>query len=112
MDSYNRDVYIYESLEGQAPFGDWLASLRDWKAKQKIRTRIDRLSLGNLGDFKSVGEGVLELRIDFGPGYRIYVAQEGENIILLLCGGDKSSQNKDIIRAKQYWEDYKSRSDA
>lgn len=71
--------------------------------------RIDRLSLGNLGDGKPVGSGVQELRIDFGPGYRVYIGQDGARLILLLCGGDKSSQAKDIQAAHAYWADYKRR---
>jgi putative addiction module killer protein len=70
----------------------------------------DRLQTGLLGDWDSVGEGVYELRIDFGPGYRVYFGQEGKLLILLLCGGDKSTQTKDIKRAHAYWKDYQTRS--
>ena len=82
------------------------------RARAKIRARLDRVEEGNLGDYKSVGEGVFELRIDYGSGYRIYFGQEGSRIIILLCGGDKSTQAQDIRKAQEYWEDYRSRDDA
>ena len=79
------------------------------KARAKIRVRLDRMSLGNYGDCHGVGEGVKELRIDFGPGYRVYFGQEGGTIVLLLCGGDKSTQAKDIETARRYWNEYRRR---
>jgi putative addiction module killer protein len=82
-------------------FADWLRHLRDSKAKARILARLDSVTLGNLGDTKMVGEGVRELRVHVGPGYRIYFAQTGRIVILLLCGGDKSSQKRDIERAKR-----------
>ena len=82
-------------------FDTWLTALRDQRAIAKIVNRIERLAQGNPGDVKPVGEGVSEMRIAHGPGYRIYFKQTGKQIILLLCGGDKSSQDKDISRAKQ-----------
>jgi putative addiction module killer protein len=81
-------------------FSDWLASLRDKQAVARIVTRVTRLRLGNSGDCKSVGEGVFELRFAFGPGYRAYFAYRGEQLILLLAGGDKSTQARDIAKAK------------
>ena len=96
--------------EGHEPFNEWLTSLRDIKARAKIRVRLDRVSLGNLGDSHGLGEGVQELRIDYGSGYRVYLGQEGETIVLLLCGGDKSTQTKDIKKAKRYWNEYRRRS--
>ncbi len=71
--------------------------------------RLERFRLGNVGDWKSVGEGVLELRIDWGPGYRVYFAQDGKEIVLLLCGGEKGTQVRDIKDAKKYWRDYRGR---
>jgi putative addiction module killer protein len=104
-----RELQIYLTEEGQAPFSEWLASLPDRKARAKIRVRLDRVSLGNFGDCRGVGDGVQELRIDYGPGYRVYFGQVGSTIVLLLCGGDKSTQANDIEQAKQYWNDYRRR---
>lgn len=81
-------------------FDQWLRALRDHRAKVRIAARIDRLTMGNPGDVKPVGEGISEMRIDYGPGYRVYFTQRGLLLILLLCGGDKSSQARDIARAK------------
>jgi putative addiction module killer protein len=103
------DIREYRTADGKTPVADWLAGLRDGAARARIVARLDRLKAGLLGDWRSVGEGVCELRIDFGPGYRVYYAQCGKTIILLLCGGDKRSQPKDIERAHAYWKDYKSR---
>lgn len=86
----------------------WLDGLRDRWAKARIEVRLRRLSLGNPGDVKSVGDGILELRIDHGPGYRVYFMRRGVLLVLLLCGGDKSSQQKDIAQAKliaEHFED-------
>ncbi len=81
-------------------FVDWFATLRDRQARARITIRIRRLSLGNPGDVKPVGGGVSEMRIDYGPGYRIYFVQRGATIVVLLCGGDKRSQDRDIVRAQ------------
>ena len=81
-------------------FDRWLLDLRDRKARAKIETRIRRLSLGNPGDVKPVGEGISEMRIDYGPGYRVYFTRRGPVVVVLLCGGDKGSQNRDIALAK------------
>ncbi|MFA7645628.1 MAG: type II toxin-antitoxin system RelE/ParE family toxin [Phenylobacterium sp.] len=83
------------------PFREWLENLRDRKAAAKIAARLARLELGNFGDAEPVGEGVTELRIHFGPGYRVYVVQRGQILVVVLCGGDKSSQDRDIKRAKE-----------
>ncbi len=80
-------------------FADWLAKLRDVQGRARIARRIYRLAEGNPGDVKPVGEGVSELRIDYGPGYRVYFVQDGKVVIVLLCGGDKSSQSRDIAKA-------------
>lgn len=82
-------------------FSSWLRGLRDIRARAKILARLDRLELGNPGDVAPVGEGVSELRIHYGPGYRVYVLQQGNEIVILLCGGDKSSQSTDIVLAKE-----------
>lgn len=82
-------------------FSAWLRDLRDMRARAKVLARIDRLSLGNPGDVAPVGDGISEMRIHYGPGYRVYYIQRGEEIVVLLCGGDKSSQNSDIRAAKK-----------
>ena len=84
-----------------ATFASWLEDLRDANARSRIVVRIRRLELGNPGDVKSVGDGINELRISYGPGYRIYFTRQGQEIVLLLCGGDKSSQSRDIAMARQ-----------
>ena len=84
-----------------------MESLEDRKGRSVIRARLDRLEAGNPGDHRSVGEGVQELRIDFGPGYRVYYGEEGSTIVIVLCGGDKSSQEKDVRKAQEYWADYR-----
>lgn len=89
------EVREYIHNNKRAPFTDWLGAL-DRKVRARIDARIDRLILGNFGDCKSVGDGVSELRIDFGPGYRVYFGRDGKTIVLLLCGGDKSTQQADI----------------
>ena len=110
MEAIPKELRIFVTEEGREPFSEWLTSLRDIKARAKIRVRLDRVSLGNLGDSHGLGEGVQELRIDYGSGYRVYLGQEGETMVLLLCGGDKSTQTKDIEKAKRYWNEYRRRS--
>jgi putative addiction module killer protein len=80
-------------------FSGWLRRLQDGRAKARIAARIERLALGNRGDAKSVGKGVMEMRIAYGPGYRVYYVQQGAAIVILLCGGDKRTQRQDIKRA-------------
>jgi putative addiction module killer protein len=82
-------------------FDDWLVALKDRKAVAKIVARIERLALGNPGDVKPVGEGISEMRIPYGPGYRVYYTQTRKEVVLLLCGGDRATQDKDIKRAKE-----------
>ncbi|GMQ29098.1 type II toxin-antitoxin system RelE/ParE family toxin [Algoriphagus confluentis] len=94
-------------LEKTSEFDKWLKKLNDRKAKAKILLRLQRVEAGNLGDVSSVGEGIEEFRIHYGPGYRIYFRRQGEKIILLLMGGDKSSQKSDIKKAKALWNQYK-----
>ena len=104
-----REIRRYITANGRIPFAEWLDSLPDIKTKATLKERLKPVSLGNLGDYQSVGEGVFELRIDYGPGYRLYFGQIGSTIILLLCGGDKSTQNRDLKKAKEYWVDYEKR---
>jgi putative addiction module killer protein len=99
-------VIVYATPDGKEPFTDWLYHLRDVIARKRILVRVSRLQQGNYGDYKSVGEGVSELRMFFGSGYRVYFGERGNNLIVLLCGGDKSSQDKDIEKAKEYWQEY------
>lgn len=82
-------------------FSDWLKGLRDINARARIMVRIRRLEMGNPGDVKALGSGVSELRVDYGPGYRVYFAQQGKTIVILLCGGDKRTQSADIAKAQQ-----------
>jgi putative addiction module killer protein len=99
----------YLTRSGRDVFGEWLSGLKDDRTRAKIVVRIDRLSLGNFGDCKSLGGGLFELRINWGPGYRVYYAAVGGACVLLLCGGDKRKQSADIKRALGYFEDYKER---
>jgi putative addiction module killer protein len=92
------------AVEKTEAFDTWLKALRDARAKAKIISRIERLADGNPGDVKSVGNGISEMRIHYGPGYRVYYCQQGETIVIILCGGDKDSQAKDIATAKEIKE--------
>ena len=103
---------IYKTDEGKVPFIDWLNSIKDAKTQRRIRLRIDRLIDGNFGDSKSVGDNLFELRLFFGPGYRVYYTIEEDTLVILLTGGDKSSQSEDIKKAKLYLKDYKGGCDA
>ncbi len=104
------EVRRYQTADGKTPLTEWLDGLRDRQGRARIFTRLERLQLGLFGDCKSVGEGVSELRIDHGPGYRVYYGQDGQTLVLLLCGGDKATQPKDIEKAHGYWKDHKARS--
>lgn len=104
-----KTLLTYLTTEGRCPFDEWLDNLKDRKAIAQIQKRLIRVELGNLGDHKHVGDGVFELRIDYGSGFRLYFGQHGGELIILLCGGNKASQDKDIKRAKMYWIDYEKR---
>lgn len=97
--------------KGKIPIQDWLNNL-DPVIAARIRARIRRVEFGNFGDTKPVGFGVSEFRFNFGSGYRVYFARYGDSIVVLLCGGDKDSQDKDIKRAQNYWADFQRRNDA
>lgn len=103
------EVRQYQTADGCMPFAAWMEKLRDLRAQSRILTRIDRLQAGLRGDWKPVGAGVFELRIDAGPGYRVYCGQDGATLVLLLCAGDKRTQAKDIETAHAYWKDYQAR---
>ncbi len=101
-------IVIYSTRNGKKPYLEWRDSL-DGKTRSIILTRIDRVSINNFGDCKQIknGGGIWELRINFGPGYRIYFGKEGTTLILLLVGGNKTTQNRDIEKAKKFWLEYK-----
>jgi putative addiction module killer protein len=103
------EILYYVQEDGRSPFREWIKRLRDKAAKMRIAQRLRRIEDGNLGDVKPVGEGVLELRIDVGAGYRVYCGHCGETWIVLLSGGDKSTQARDIERAKRFWTEWKRR---
>lgn len=103
------ELRYYQTTGGERPFVDWLEGLKDRQARTRIEARLVRVAAGTFGDVEPVGAGVSELRIDWGPGYRVYFARIGQVIVLLLCGGDKRTQQRDINRAKDYFEDYKAR---
>jgi putative addiction module killer protein len=98
-------VREYVTSDGASPFRKWLAGLA-LETRARVQARVFRFETGNLGDHKTVGDGVWEARLDFGPGYRVYFAKTGRTVILLLVGGDKRSQKKDINQAKRYWAQY------
>ena len=106
-DAHPRELQIYRTPNGRQPFTEWLTALRDRNTRQRIQFRFYHVREGNLGDYRSVGDGVFELRFQFGPGYRVYFGEADNTVILLLCGGDKSSQVRDIKRAKAYWNEFK-----
>jgi len=99
----------YITPEGGEPFQEWLDNLKDPVIRARIRGRLDRVELGNFGDHESVGDGVSELRLFFGSGYRIYYAEYDDTIVILLCGGDKKSQKQDVKTAKSYLKELEER---
>ncbi|NTW88244.1 MAG: type II toxin-antitoxin system RelE/ParE family toxin [Desulfobulbaceae bacterium] len=102
----------YQASNKRFPFTDWICSNKiGLQARAAVDARLNRLQLGLAGDCRSVGEGVFELRIHFGAGYRVYFANYGADIVVLLCGGSKQSQKKDIVAAKKYWLDYQRRNE-
>ncbi len=102
------NLVVYITDEGRAPFDDWFNKL-DTTAALKVRTALARIETGNLGDVEPVGQGVSERRITYGPGYRVYFGQDGDTLVILLCGGTKKRQSRDIEQAKAFWVDYKTR---
>jgi len=103
------EIVVYQTAEGIAPFEGWLLKLRDRLVKVHVLRRIQRAVLGNFGDHRGLGDGLSELRINHGPGYRVYFTQDGNSIVLLLCAGDKRTQTADIQRAREYRADYERR---
>lgn len=102
-----REIVVFRAKDGGVPFEVWLDDLADKRAVARVLARLARVRQGNLGDWKPVGDGVSELRVDYGPGYRVYFGQKGRIWVVLLCGGDKRTQERDIRLAKQYWQEYK-----
>lgn len=100
------DIRYYVSADGRQPFADWFARLEP-VARAKVTRALARTEQGNLSNVKSVGEGVLEYKINFGPGYRVYFGRDGDTLVILLTGGTKKRQQRDIDEAHSYWQDYK-----
>lgn len=109
MSTAPKRIDLYVAPDGKNPFRDWLSSIKDRRTQAKIDARIGRMRVGNFGDCKSVGEGVSELRIDYGPGYRVYFGRLGAEVVLLLGGGFKDKQEENIRKARKCWEEFKSR---
>ena len=103
------DLLDYQTADGRDPFQEWLAKLADRNARARVAVRVQRMAAGNFGDHKPLNDGVWELRIDHGPGYRVYYAQAGRRVLLLLIGGDKRRQQADIETAVRYWQDWQRR---
>jgi putative addiction module killer protein len=103
------ELVYYQEDNGRSPFTEWMTALRDKIGKARIAARLRQIESGNFGDSKPVGEGVMELRIHVGAGYRVYCGRHGQHWVILLCGGDKDSQSKDIERAKALWNKWKGR---
>jgi putative addiction module killer protein len=102
-------LFRYQTIHGREPVTEWLNNLHDKRVQAKLRIRLKRLELGLWGDCTAVGDGVLELREHFGAGYRLYFGRHGQTVVILLCGGEKKSQEMDIVTAKSYWADWKKR---
>ncbi len=105
LDNIDKIIILYKTRDNKEPFTEWLLSLIDTTVRFRIQTRIRRIELGNYGDHKRF-HGIIELRFNFGKGYRLYCGEDGNSLVVLLTGGDKSSQGKDIHKALEYWEDY------
>lgn len=99
----------YQQINGDEPLSDWLSGVRDKIAQARIRIRLRQVEAGTFGDCEPVGEGVSELRVHVGAGYRVYFGRHGQTVVVLLCGGDKRTQTNDIKRAKLFWADWKGR---
>jgi putative addiction module killer protein len=103
------EIRNYADASGKVPFLDWLYAMKDKAGQKRIIARLARVMAGNLGDCKPLRDGVMELKVDFGPGYRVYMSRQGAVLVLLLCAGDKSSQSRDIELAIEYLDDWKQR---
>jgi putative addiction module killer protein len=103
------ELFRYQRDDGREPFTEWLNAMRDKVAQARIRVRLRQIQAGNLGDCEPVGDGVTELRVHVGAGYRVYCGRHGKSVVILLCGGDKRSQSADIKQAKALWIEWKRR---
>jgi putative addiction module killer protein len=103
------DIRIYSDSTGHTPFTRWIETLTDQRGRAAIKARLLRVQAGNMGDCKPLRDGVQELRIDHGPGYRVYLSRQGPVLVLLLCGSDKSDQDRSIAKAVEYLADWKQR---
>lgn len=103
------EIRRYRDPQGAEPFTEWLAGLRDRSAKARVLARLERLEAGNFGGAKALRDGVCEMRIDWGPGYRVYFGRDRQTVVILLCGGDKRRQDADIKRAVDLWREYVNR---
>jgi putative addiction module killer protein len=110
METRARIIRNYTTPDGREPFEEWLDSLRDKKVQAIVLERLNRVRLGNFGDCRHLEEGVYELRIHYGPGYRVYFGEFENVIVILFCGGTKRTQKRDMQRAKAYWQELKKRS--
>lgn len=108
LPSAMQEIRYYVAVDGRQPFAEWFADLEP-ATRAKVARAVARMEQGNLSNAKTVGGGVLEFRIDFGPGYRLYFGRDGEKLVILLTGGSKQRQQRDIERAWAYWQDYKQR---
>lgn len=106
MEAFPQEIRFYETADGKVPAREWLDSIEGTPAYGAISVALEKVQLGNFGDHRAVGEGVNELRIDFGPGYRVYYGRVGNEMVVLLVGGSKQTQNADIETAKEYWRDF------
>jgi putative addiction module killer protein len=103
------ELFRYQRDDGREPFTEWLNAMRDKVAQARIRIRLRQVHAGNFGDSEPVGDGVIELRVHVGAGYRVYCGRHGKSVVILLCGGDKRSQPADIKQAKALWIEWKRR---
>ena len=101
-----KDIQLYVTPLGRIPFEEWLNHLKNIQHRALIRLRLDRLAMGNTGSYRALGENLFELKIHVGPGYRVYFGVNNNIFIVLLCGGDKNTQKRDILKAKKYWKQY------
>lgn len=109
MEIKRRQLEYFELSAGQYPFREWLLGLKDPATRHRLEVRLRKLELGNPGKWKALKDGVIELKEDFGPGFRIYLGEDGATLVILLCGGSKGSQARDIDKARNYWHLYRER---